>query len=249
MAFATPATADMVRAAHDEAVDVALGFLEKRAAVARRQVDGVRTRVATGGWAVARFVHRTSREGDPQLHTHCLIPNLVRRADDGRHVAIDASPLLELGRAAGSLYQNHLQRALIAKLGVAWGPDRHNTRELAGVTKAQLRCFSKRSTQIEAELEEQGADYAAPALRMGADEAASLATRAIKDRALTPANLMQRWQSEASEVGLATGADLEAVVVGGAKMLVNPSWQETWRPWSTRRRACARMLRASPRPM
>ena len=70
-AFATPATARAVRDAHDEAVDVALGFLEERAAVARRQVDGVRTRVATDGWAVARFVHRTSREGDPQLHTHC----------------------------------------------------------------------------------------------------------------------------------------------------------------------------------
>jgi conjugative relaxase-like TrwC/TraI family protein len=85
--------ADTVMAAHREAVATALGFLEERAAAARMQVDGVRRHVPTQGWAVAGFVHRTSREGDPQLHTHCLVPNVVRREPDGRHVALAARPL------------------------------------------------------------------------------------------------------------------------------------------------------------
>ena len=122
-------------------------------------VPGVRRRVATEGWVVAGFVHSTSREGDPQLHTHCLVPNVVRRAGDGRHVAFDAGPLFEWARAAGSIYQNHLQRTLSERLGVGWGPDRHNTREMEGFTRAQLRAFSKRSAQIEAELEAKGAVY------------------------------------------------------------------------------------------
>src|SRR5262249_51755406 len=64
-ALGSEPTADAVAAAHREAVEVALGFLEERAAVARVQSQGVRRRVATEGWVVAGFVHRTSREGDP----------------------------------------------------------------------------------------------------------------------------------------------------------------------------------------
>ncbi len=223
-AFATVPTARAVRDAHDEAVSVALGFLEEHAAVARQQVGGVRTRVATNGWAVARFVHRTSREGDPQLHTHCLVPNLVERGGDGRHVALDSNLVYGWARAAGSLYQNHLQRLLSAELGVAWGPDRHNTREIAGFGRAQLRRFSKRSTQIEAELEAAGADYEAPGLRMRADEAASLATRVDKDRALTPANLIGRWLTEAGDAGVPVGAALEDAVLGVARRAEVAGW-------------------------
>ena len=132
----------------------------------------------TQGFVVAGFVHRTSREGDPQLHTHCLVPNVVERAGDGKVVAFDAGPMFEWARAAGSIYQNHLQRSLTMRLGVEWGPDRHNTRELEGFTRDQLRAFSKRSAQIESELEAKGAVYESPALRMrGAARAAFAVSR------------------------------------------------------------------------
>ena len=58
--------------------------------------------------------------------------------------------------AAGSIYQNQLQRSLSLRLGVCWGADCHNTREIDGFSRAQLRAFSKRSAQIEAELEAKG---------------------------------------------------------------------------------------------
>ena len=70
--------------------------------------------------------------------------------------------------------------------GWCWGPDRNNTREMVGFSRAQLRAFSKRSAQIEAELEAKGALYESPALRMRADDEASLATRTAKDHSLTP---------------------------------------------------------------
>jgi conjugative relaxase-like TrwC/TraI family protein len=96
-ALGSDAVADTVMAAHREAVATALGFLEERAANARQQVDGVRRHVATQGWVVAGFGHRTSREGDPQIHTHCVVPNLVQRSTDGRHVALAARPLFVWG--------------------------------------------------------------------------------------------------------------------------------------------------------
>ena len=200
-ALGSEPVADVVMGAHREAVATALGFLEERAALARIQVDGVRRHVPTEGWAVAGFVHRTSRAGDPQLHTHCLVPNVVRR-EDGRCVAIAARPMFVWARAAGSIYQAELQRLLSLRLGVEWQPDRNNTREIAGFTPEVLRTFSKRTVEIEAELEATGARYESPALRMRADDEASLATRPAKDHTATPETLFGRWQAEAAEVGL-----------------------------------------------
>jgi conjugative relaxase-like TrwC/TraI family protein len=211
-AFGSEPVADVVMTAHREAVAAALGFLEEHAATARLQIDGVRRHVRTQGWVAAGFVHRTSREGDPQLHTHCLVPNVVRREPDGRCVALAARPLFVWARAAGSVYQAELQRSLAVRLGVAWGPDRSNTRDLVGFTTVQLRAFSKRAVEIEAELEARGARYESPALRMRADGEASLATRPAKDHSVTPSVLVGRWHAEAAAVGLAVGRALDAAV-------------------------------------
>ena len=210
-ALASERVADVVSGAHREAVAVAVEFLEGRAAVARVQVDGIRRHVSTDGWAVAGFVHRTSRAGDPQLHTHCVVPNVVRR-EDGRCVAIAARPLFVWARAAGSVYQAELQRLLSLRLGVEWQPDRNNTREIAGFDVQTLRGFSKRTVEIEAELEAAGARYQSPGLRTRADDEASLATRPAKNHTATPQMLFDRWHSEAHELGLPVGWDLEQSV-------------------------------------
>ena len=133
-------------------------------------------------------MHRASREGDPQLHTHAVIPNLVRR-DDGVWAALDATALYGWAKAAGSVYQEELRRRLSERLGVGWGPDRNGCREMTGIGEAHLRAFSKRTAQIEAHLAATGSLPADRKARMQADEAASLATRARKDRSLTPAEL------------------------------------------------------------
>ncbi|MGH8922995.1 MAG: MobF family relaxase, partial [Actinomycetes bacterium] len=168
----------------------------------------------------ATFVHRTSRAGDPQLHTHCVIPNLVRR-DDGAWVALDAAALYQWAKAAGSVYQEELRRRLTDRLGVGWGADRNGCREMTGVSEAQLRAFSKRTVQIEAHLAATGEVPADRKARMRADEAASVATRPRKDRTLTPTRLRDRWQAEAEGVGLPVGdALLHAVQGQGAVGLV-----------------------------
>src|SRR5205823_7626185 len=67
-AFASPDVASMASIAHVEAVAVALDFLERRAGATRQQIDGERRRISADV-AAATFVHRTSRDGDPQLHS------------------------------------------------------------------------------------------------------------------------------------------------------------------------------------
>ena len=117
------------------------------------------------------------------MHTHCLVPNLVRRAGDGRTwSAFDGAPMFEWAKAAGSVYQNHLQRILAERLGVAWGPDRNNTREMEGFSRADRVVLSKRSAQIEQNFKKKRAQHESPALRMQADDEASLATRTANGR-------------------------------------------------------------------
>jgi conjugative relaxase-like TrwC/TraI family protein len=212
-AFGSPEVSAAAAIAHVEAVGAALEVLGQKTAVARQQRAGVRDRVATRGLAVASFVHRTSREGDPQLHTHCVIPNLVER-DDGSHVALDAGPLWEWKKAVGSIYQEELRTRLTRRLGVAWTADRNGTREIVGVSPEQLRRFSKRTVAIEAHVAGLAVDHADRAARMRAAEAASLATRPAKDATMTPERLRGRWEAEAAEVGLATGEALAALVSG-----------------------------------
>jgi conjugative relaxase-like TrwC/TraI family protein len=210
-AFAGPEVAAVVSIAHVEAVEAALGFVEKEAAVTRRQTNGLRVRAGTSGWAAATFVHRASRAGDPQLHTHAVIPNLVRR-EDGQWVALDATALYRWAKAAGSVYQEELRRRLSERLGVSWGADRNGCREMLGISEAQLRAFSKRTTQIEERLAAEGMLAGDAKARMRADEAASVATRPAKDRSLTPEFLRQRWNQEAQEAGLPTGHALLEVM-------------------------------------
>lgn len=59
------ATAEQVVAAHDQAVLVALAYLEDAAYTVRRGKAGS-THHRAGGLVVAAFRHRTSREADPQ---------------------------------------------------------------------------------------------------------------------------------------------------------------------------------------
>lgn len=212
-AFGSPDTSSIVALGVVEATDRALDFLEERAAVTRRQEGGVRRRVGTEGFAIATFAHRTSRDGDPQLHTHCLIPNLVRR-DDGRHVAFDAAPLHTWAKASGTVFLNELERSLSRSLGVEWGPEKNGCREMVGFTPEQLRRFSKRTVAIEEHLDGIGAEFDTARERMVADDQASIDTRLAKDPALTPDRLRDRWHAEATAVGLQPGHGVDDLVVG-----------------------------------
>jgi hypothetical protein len=125
-----------------------LRFLEERAA-RRQQQGGVRRRVGTDGFAHCDVRAPHLPCGDLQLHTHCLIPNVVRRAD-GEHVAFDANPLHVWAKAAGTIFQNDLERILSDRPG--WRGDPNETAAERCSATDQLRTFSKRTAAIETRL-------------------------------------------------------------------------------------------------
>ena len=127
------------------------------------------------GLVAAAFRHRTSRAGDPQLHTHVLVANLGR-GPDGRWSALDGRRLYAHARAASFVYQAVLRAELTrdARAGVVAGAATGSPRWSAS-RKPVLRAFSRRRAEIEAALAERGTSGPRAA------EAAALATRQAKD--------------------------------------------------------------------
>ena len=91
----TPDIQIAFRHAHDVAVREALTVFETEASRGRRGHGGAEI-VAGDGFEAAAFRHRTSRAGDPHLHTHVVIANLVHGPDD-RWTALDARGRAGLG--------------------------------------------------------------------------------------------------------------------------------------------------------
>ncbi|MHB8465607.1 MAG: MobF family relaxase [Acidimicrobiales bacterium] len=193
-------TSAVVSAAHAQAVNDALGYIERRALAVRRGHDGVE-QLRGLGLVGAAFVHRSSRAGDPQLHTHVVVPNVVP-GEDGRWSAPDARLFYRHARTAGFLYQASLRAELTRKLGVEWRPTRKGMAEPAAFTAGQLREFSTRRAQIVAELAKRG-QTSAPAARE-----VTLATRPRKEPEATAD--IERWRERAATVGL-TARTLDAM--------------------------------------
>ncbi len=186
-----------VRDLHAEAVADALGYLERRALRVRRGAGGAEL-LGAEGFVAAAFVHRTSRAGDPQLHTHVLVANLAY-GSDGKWSATWPRLLYHHARTAGFLYQASLRARLTDALGVRFGPVKSGAAELEGIPKAVLRGFSARRQAIEAHLANLGADSPAAA------EIAALVTRTPKLPAAacgSDEELRARWRSRAHELGL-----------------------------------------------
>jgi hypothetical protein len=104
--------------AHDSAVLAALDYLERHASEGRRGTDGVDP-IGSSGFVAAAFRHRTSRAGDPLLHTHVLVANLIHCWDD-KWSALDGRLLYNQAKTAGYLYQAQLRKELTRRLGVEW---------------------------------------------------------------------------------------------------------------------------------
>ena len=203
--------------AHDRAVDAAVAWLEREACFVRRGSNNRATansassefgtrRLPGAGFVAAAFRHRTSRAGDPHLHTHVLVSNLTR-GPDRKWSALDAQGLYRSKHAAGAVFRSVLEHELTERLGVGWRPGPAGIGEVAGIPAGVIRTFSKRRAEIEARMEADGTSGAAAAAE------AMLATRTSKED-VDPETLRERWATEAADVGFDT-ASLDGLLADG----------------------------------
>jgi conjugative relaxase-like TrwC/TraI family protein len=191
-ALGGPVAALEVQAAHREAVGAALGYMQREACWTRRGAGGAEF-VKGSGYLAAAYRHRSSRNGDPQLHTHVLVANATQ-GPDGRWTRLYHPAIYDHATTASYIYEAHLRYELTRRLGVEWQPTRKGVAEIAGFVDEHLRAFSTRRAEI---LEAAGADASAASRQI-----ATLATRRPKDSDVSRGELLERWRSRASEIGL-----------------------------------------------
>ena len=128
-----------------------------------------------------------------------MVANRVQ-GPDGRWTALNGRDLYRHRLAADAIYRAAYQRQLSRTLGAEWtAADQHGNRELQGLPEELIRLFSKRTDQIDLEVERLQADGRERTPRLV--KWAVHATRKPKEHE-TPDTLYGRWRTEASERGM-----------------------------------------------
>jgi deazaflavin-dependent oxidoreductase (nitroreductase family) len=203
--------ADAVVAAHLQAVAGSLTYLEQHGVTALRRVGTDRAVLATTGAAAAAFTHGVSRNGDPHLHSHVVVANLVH-GTDGRWSACDRRGLDAHRMAASGVYEAHLRAGVTATLGVRWrAGDPSGAPEIEGVGPELLGAFSSRGADIRRHMYEVGA-------RSGRGARVAWAiTRPAKPPSAPFADLAEHWSRQARDAGGAPKLELPRHQLGAER--------------------------------
>ena len=215
-AVADPDLRSRIEEAHNDAARVALEETVFRYCAYTRVRDREgRIGVLPADIAVAMFQHGTSRENDPQLHTHCVIFNAARTHEDGKWRAMHQYPVYSWAKAAGAVYRNALAWNLRERLGIRmeqYGPNAGFTR-IEGMPEDLQVFWSKRRKAIVAKAAALGIPSLGNASRMAG---VNKLTRAGKSHDNDPEVRHRRWMGEAEGfvereelIAATTGNDVE----------------------------------------
>ncbi len=136
--------------AHDRAVRTTLSWVEKNAILTRIQdrATGAMVHVGNRKMVASTFRHDTSRNLDPQLHTHCVVANMVQD-DAGKWRTMVNDGLFRQQKAIGAIYRAELAQGLKG-LGYEVEKTHADGRfEIAGVPREVSDAFSTRRAEAE----------------------------------------------------------------------------------------------------
>ena len=195
-AIADPGLRSGIERAHNDAARIALEETVLRYCAWTRIEERGGTRVVAADIMGAMFQHGTSRDNDPQLHTHCVIFNAARAHIDGKYRALHQHPVYTWMKTAGAVYRNALAWGLQERLGIRmeqYGKDGEFTR-VAGMPEDLIGHWSKRRAAIIEAAREMGFTVEGNAPRAAA---ANKITRAGKSPDNDPEIRHRRWRGEA----------------------------------------------------
>ena len=190
---------DRIVDVHGRAVAASLAWVERNAAETRMKDPDTGRMVRAGNQKIvaATFRHDTSRNLDPQLHTHAVLANMVQ-GEDGKWRSMANEKLYGSKMLLGALYRAELARGL-GELGYGIEKTHADGRfEIAGVPREAIAAFSSRRAEIEAAMEERGLGVSADNPRIA--ERAALMTRA-KKRDIDRGELRGVWQRQGADLG------------------------------------------------
>jgi len=136
-------------AAHRAAVDEAAAEMERLAGSRVRQ-RGANEDRNTSNMVIARYEHDSSRQLDPQLHTHLVAGNLTYDAVEAKWKALQASEIYAQTEYLTEVYRNALARGVNAlgyRIEDHFEHGKNNGFGIAGIKSETLEKFSQRSAQ------------------------------------------------------------------------------------------------------
>jgi conjugative relaxase-like TrwC/TraI family protein len=182
-----------VRAAHREAVTIALTELER---YTQARIGGNNPAETTGKFIAAKFEHDNARPVDgyaaPQLHSHAVIFNMTERAD-GSTRALQERGFFDTQQFATAVYQSELTFRL-RNLGYQIEAGKSGAPDIKGYTPEYLEASSPRRQQIEEAVAKSG--FSGP-------EAAQIAAHNTRDKKdiLSSSEVLAGHRKIASEFG------------------------------------------------
>lgn len=203
-------------AAHNHAVEVAVREIEKMAST-RVMEGGVSETKLTGNLVVALFNHDTSRDLDPQMHTHAVVANVTQH--DGKWQTLSSDTVGKTGFiesvyanqvAFGQIYRHALRQDTEAMGYQTENVGPHGMWEFKGMENV-IDVFSKRNHAIDA--------AAGPDASLKSRDMATLDTRKAKV-ASDPAALAVEWLQEMKSAGFDAKAYLAEAQ---SRTMVTPS--------------------------
>lgn len=205
-----------VRAAHEAAVGKVLEYIERNLVGARVTEAGETRFEKTGNLVAARFHHTTSRDLDPQTHTHLVIANATKTAG-GHWRSVSNELIYDNQKLLGQIYDSELA-ANLRGLGYRLEATPEGRWEIAGVSRGQVEHFSQRSQAIAERLERFG-------LKRGTASAAEREDAALHTRnsktTVDHAALREEWKARAGAMGVDFDK-IEAARQLGAQKPIDP---------------------------
>ncbi|MGC9101138.1 MAG: MobF family relaxase [Caldisericum sp.] len=177
-----------IKEAYDKAVNSLIREIE-RYVYTRDRTQNAQSLYVKAEALISRFDHFTSRELDPQLHSHLLISNQVFRGD--KFTAIEAREIYRVQHYLDAYFKAELARELSSR-GFALEVTKDGF-EIRGISREVIETFSKRSNEIEKTLSELGLDRSSSSAQLR--ESIALSTRDHK-KVVDLKELQQKWLSE-----------------------------------------------------
>ena len=172
----------------------------------------------------ANFEHKTNRDLDPHLHTHCVLLNLGI-GEDGKTRSLDARSLFSLHAKCDEIYQETLRFEIEQRLNLKtetrllerdlellmFPEEKHSTEALAngkvktftinGISDELREEFSTRRKDLirEARIEEINSGKTATSKER---ELARVKTRKAKNTNISQDNIDELWKNKANQYGL-----------------------------------------------
>ena len=171
-ALADDSTRQAIQNIHEQAVKDSLSWIENELLFTRTGARSER-QIKAAGMMAATFLHYDTREGDPDLHTHCLISNKVQAHEDAgldpasaqKWRALDTRFLFKNSAKIGQRYQRMMVHRLTEELGLSFharasDDAKEPVWEVDGISDDLIESFSGRRSNARPTYEKYASDYA-----------------------------------------------------------------------------------------